>query len=249
MKAADVRAQIQAILGTKPDGVISAGGETMRAFQQLVLAQPGDPWPPVSGAAFAGQYTPALRDQYARLFGALEIRDDWKERIARKLAAIGEHEQRYGKVADLLCQQGSHFGDPAMWLFIGILHAMECDLDFSQHLHNGDPLTARTVQVPAGRPSQGSPPFAWEVSALDALVIKGLQAETDWSVPRMLYHFERFNGWGYRKFHPAVLSPYLWSGSTHYRVGKYARDGAYNPELTSAQAGAACLLHAAGYRA
>lgn len=249
MTAQDARAQIQGVLGTAPDGVIAANGETMKALQQLIVMPPGASWPPVSGAGFAGAYTPALRDEYSRLFGMMQIRDEWKERIATTLGAISHNEQRYGKVADMLCSQGSHFGDPAMWLFIGIIHSLECGLDFSQHLHNGDPLTARTKQVPAGRPATGMPPFTWEESAIDALMIKGLQHEADWSVPRMLWNLERYNGWGHRKFHPQVLTPYLWSGSTHYRVGKYVKDGSYDPEAVSAQVGAACLLHAAGWRA
>jgi len=38
---------------------------------------------------------------------------------------------------------------------------------FKLHLHNGDPLTARTVNVPKGRPKTGQPPFAWGISAKD----------------------------------------------------------------------------------
>jgi len=34
---------------------------------------------------------------------------------------------------------------------------MECGLDFTRHLHNGDPLIARTVRAPAGRLVDGRP--------------------------------------------------------------------------------------------
>jgi lysozyme family protein len=42
---------------------------------------------------------------------------------------------------------------------------MESNLKFQTHLHNCDPLTRRTRQVPAGRRAVGEPPFDWDVSA------------------------------------------------------------------------------------
>ena len=53
------------------------------------------------------------------------------------------------------------------WYVVAVIHNMEASLKFYGHLHYGDPLTAKTVQVPKGRP--GKPPFTWEASALDAL--------------------------------------------------------------------------------
>ena len=59
------------------------------------------------------------------------------------------------------------------WFFIGVVHYMEASSDFTKHLHNGDPLNKRTVQVPANRPL-GIPPFTFEQSAIDALQYQGL---------------------------------------------------------------------------
>jgi hypothetical protein len=115
-------------------------------------------------------------------------------------------------------------------------------LRFTGHLHNGDPLTAQTVQVPAGRPRTGGPPFTWEASAADALASHRLGPQTDWSLPGTLFQLERYNGWGYRRSHPEVLSPYLWSFSEHYRAGKYVADGSFSPTAVSGQCGAAVLL-------
>ena len=86
---------------------------------------------------------------------------------------------------------------------------MESSLNFKRHLHNGDPLTARTVHVPSGRPRQGDPPFTWEQSAADALTLRNLGPRTDWSLSGTLYALEGYNGWGYRRYHPEVFSPYL----------------------------------------
>src|SRR5690606_5399494 len=61
------------------------------------------------------------------------------------------------------------------WYLIAALHSLESSQNFTRHLHNGDPLTARTRQVPAGRPRSGNPPFTWEESAIDALTMEGHQ--------------------------------------------------------------------------
>lgn len=130
----------------------------------------------------------------------------------------------------------------APWAMIGLIHALEAGFDFSRHLHNGDPLSARTRRVPAGRPASGAPPFSWEESAVDALRGHGLHRIADWSLARTLYELERYNGFGYR--HRGAPSPYLWSFSDRYRAGKYVKDGVYDPEAVSRQAGAATVLKA-----
>lgn len=126
------------------------------------------------------------------------------------------------------------------WWFTGVIHSMEADCSFRCHLHNGDPLSARTVHEPKGRPIDGSPPFPWEVSAEDALRCEGLSTWKDWSIPGALYRLEAYNGWGYR--HHGVWTPYLWSGSNHYDAGKYIADGEWDADAVSDQIGAAALL-------
>lgn len=126
------------------------------------------------------------------------------------------------------------------WYFIGILHSLECSGKFNTHLHNGDPLTARTVHVPRGFPKTGLPPFTWEVSAEDALRLKKLHTWTDWSIAAMLFKMEQYNGFGYRRF--GIHSPYLWSFSNHYTRGKFTSDGVFDPSAGSKQIGGAVLL-------
>jgi lysozyme family protein len=128
------------------------------------------------------------------------------------------------------------------WFFIGITHGMEGGFNFSAHLHNGDPLTARTVQVPAGRPRAGAPPFTWRQSAADAMTMKGFHQVTDWSTPHMLYLLERYNGLGYRV--NGLPTPYLWSFSNLYEKGKFVADGQYDPQAVSKQCGAALMMKA-----
>src|SRR5262245_40053613 len=127
------------------------------------------------------------------------------------------------------------------WFLIGPIHARESDMDFATHLHNGDSLKARTYHVPAGRPKRGTPPFQWDASAIDALTMAPheLQKVKAWSVERILYETEKYNGWGYLK---RGNSPYLWSWTSEYHGGKYVRDGVYDPNHWDEQAGCVALL-------
>lgn len=130
------------------------------------------------------------------------------------------------------------------WYVVGAIHNMESDMSFTRHLHNGDPLTARTIHVPAGRPVAGNPPFTWETSAVDALKLRGIDRIVDWSIPHMLLVVEGYNGYGYAR--KGINSPYLWAGSNQYgtapQIGKYVEDGKFDPTAVSNQIGAAVIL-------
>lgn len=177
--------------------------------------------------------TQALRQEYERLFESCMIRLEHQASVDRIVDRLRDQRSRYQSV-------GEQKGIP--WSFVAVIHNMEASGDFSCHLHNGDSLEQRTVQVPAGRPKRGRPPFTWEESAGDALSLKRLGARTDWSVAGTLYQLERYNGWGYRLHHPHVLSPYLWSFSNHYQRGKYVADGTWSDTAVSRQCGGAVLL-------
>lgn len=179
------------------------------------------------------QLTKQLRDEYERLYAEAVIRPERRAEVlvvARKMVGVWS---RYEAVA-------SSLGCPAH--LVALIHAMECGLDFSRHLHNGDPLTARTTHVPAGRPAAGIPPFRWGESAADALAMRHVDAWHDWSIPGLCYTLEGYNGWGYRLHHPEVPSPYLWSFTTVYTAGKYVSDGAWSSTAVSKQPGAMALL-------
>ena len=175
----------------------------------------------------------ALREQYETLFNTCMIRPERAQSVEQLIARMRANRPRHQNVGDAL-------GIP--WYFVAVIHNMESSCNFTRHLHNGDPLTACTVQVPAGRPRTGIPPFTWEESASDALTLKKLSAQTEWSLAGMLYQIERYNGWGYRLYHPHVLSPYLWGFSNHYVSGKYIHDGTWSDSAVSKQCGAAVLL-------
>jgi len=177
--------------------------------------------------------TDTLRREYEGLFHTCVIPAQRKDAVERLVQALHAQKTRYEAVADPM-------GIP--WFFASVIHNMESALRFDRHLHNGDPLTARTVRDPKGHPKTGNPPFPWEESARDAVSLKRLGPRTDWSLAGVLYQLERYNGWGYRRYHPHVLSPYLWSFSNHYTSGKYIRDGVWSDTAVSNQCGAAVLL-------
>ena len=174
-------------------------------------------------------------EQYQQLWDSMELMEVTAAHVLTLAGKIKANKPRYDTVSA---------ATSVPWAFIGVIHNMECDLSFHAHLHNGDPLTARTVHVPAGRPVTGNPPFTWEFSAEDALRYMGYDKITDWSVPSMLLHLEKYNGGGYAK--RGINTPYLWSATNHYglppNIGKYTSDGKFDPNAISNQIGAAALL-------
>lgn len=164
------------------------------------------------------------------MFESLEIRQGWKDAANSAANKILKGKSQYQIVAQ-------EAGIP--WFVVGLIHLLEGNCNFATHLHNGDSLNARTVNVPKGRPKSGKPPFTWNESALDALQYDSMKPPmTD--LETILYRLEKFNGLGYRK--KGINSPYLWSGSQHYTSGKYVSDGVWSSTAVSKQVGAAVVL-------
>ena len=172
-----------------------------------------------------------LSDEYVRFFKGAKIKSARKSIVKKFAAQAISNRARYESV-------GNKLGIP--WWFIAGIHLLESSYNMTTHLHNGDPLSGKTFRVPAGRPKSGSPPFKWETSAVDALKMQGLDGLGDWSLPRALYRWEKYNGFGYRK--KGVPTPYLWSFSSVYDKGKFVADGVFDVNKVSKQCGAAVLL-------
>ena len=175
--------------------------------------------------------TPQMRSDYEAKYSSCTTRPEFKEETERVITQITKARSRYEKVGT-----ATH----VPWQVIAVIHNLECSGDFGCHLHNGDTLRHRTVNVPAGRPAKGKPPFTWEESAVDALTFDGFSAWSDWTVTGTLYKIEGYNGFGYSR--RGLPSPYLWSGSPHYVRGKFVADGRFDPRAISSQLGAAVVL-------
>ncbi|WP_138501010.1 hypothetical protein [Nostoc sp. PA-18-2419] len=179
-----------------------------------------------------------LKPEYQRLWDSCEIKPDKLKNAQNIVAKISANRPRY----EVLEQKIN-----VPWYFVAVIHNMESSLNFGTHLHNGDSLKKRTVHEPTGRPlaapSNGwQVGYTWEESAIDALTIKEFNQVKDWSLPAQLWQLERYNGVGYRKYHPEVLTPYLWSGTNHYNKGKYVADAKWDANAISDQIGIAALL-------
>lgn len=175
----------------------------------------------------------SMKKGYANLWKKVIVRPSWGNCIDEAVSLIRAGRRQYLQVSKVT-------GVP--WELIGVLHHMESGCNFRAHLHNGDSLKNRTRRVPKGRPK--APPangksYTWVESAVDALIIKNLHKIKDWTIERILYEAERFNGWGYLN---KTNSPYLWSGTTLYVRGKYVKDHKYSSTVVSEQVGVVPLL-------
>jgi len=182
---------------------------------------------------------PSSRPHHAKLWVSCKIRSDWKGRISKTTHRINVHKEKYKKAS-------STTGVP--WHVVAALHNMESTGSFKKHLHEGSSLRSRTRWVPKGRPKSGTPPFTWQESAYDALYTLKRMDRYNWSdIGETLYQCEKYNGLGYLKYHKDVNSPYLWSGTNHYKNGKYVSDGKWSQTAVSSQVGVAPILKSLNY--
>ena len=204
------------------------------AAEKLPREAPDEPGQPGAAPTIKAPKFEDVAESYRTLFRTCEIRSDKSSEVrwyTDKLADPSRRE-RYQKIEDEVC---------VPWYFVGIIHGMECGFDFNKHLHNGDPLRYRTVQVPKGRPETWSPPTDWQSSAIDALRYDKFADLTDWDLARTLYRWEAYNGWRSRLLYN-INTPYLWSFSNHYAKGKFVADNVWDANAVSKQCGAAVML-------
>jgi len=176
----------------------------------------------------------SLKNEYERNWASLEIRPARladANAVARK-AINGK--ATYQQIERLT-------GVP--WYFAALCHYRESNFDFDTYLGNGESLHRVTTIVPKGRG-----PFATFVDgAVDAFRIENFVGAQDWSIGRILYRLEAFNGFGYHA--KGCNSPYLYGGSTLYgppeaRAGKFVRDHVFDANHVDSQLGTAVILHA-----
>lgn len=185
------------------------------------------------GVSARGLVYEDVKDEYVELFNSCKVREDRRSQVGwyvNKILDTRSHPQWVAVAKEACCP----------WYFIAIIHGMECSFNFRAHLHNGDSLDSRTVQVPKGLPKEWNPPNDWVSSAIDAVRHDGFLNQTDWSLPRMLFRWERYNGIRSRQY--GINTPYLWSFSNHYTKGKFVRDNVWDPNAVSQQCGAAVML-------
>lgn len=135
------------------------------------------------------------------------------------------------------------------WAVIAVIHEREASQSWSASLAQGDPWAHESIHVP-----RGIGPFtSWEDAAIYSLTNCAPYASrnADWTIGGALTELERYNGLGYAngpydqytKIHyPPQASPYIWSMTDQYKIGKYPSDGHFDPDAVDHQMGCAALL-------
>jgi len=181
----------------------------------------------------------APKTHHEKLWDSVVIKGSQVFRIDKRISQYMENKARYVAIEKM-----RNGGVPSAVIFT--LHGRESTWSFKKHLHEGSPLTSRTKWIPKGRPkappSNGSV-YTFEESAEDVLYkLKDLES-VDWTkCDKALYTIEKYNGLGYLKYHKDVLSPYLWSGTSHYISGKYVADGKFSHTAVDKQLGTCAIL-------
>jgi len=181
-----------------------------------------------------------MRMGYGALWDRAEVKEQFENTLETVCKRIEAHRKDYEAI-EARCK--------VPWFMIAALHSRESDLNFQTHLHNGDPLSNYTYHVPAGRPKVGhGPPFTFAESAADALSMPahGFSNVTRWSVERMLYGEENYNGWGYIRLQEN--SPYVWALTSVQEPGKYVADGVFSRAAWDYQPGCAAIMKTLGER-
>lgn len=164
---------------------------------------------------------------YANLWDRAQVTDGKKGEATAEANRINNYRSRYEPIERVT-------GVP--WYMVGCIHYRESSFDFGTYLGNGDRLDRPTIHVPKDR----GPFSSWEAGAEDALVLDGLSQNKTWTIERILYWLERFNGQGY--FGRDATSPYLWSWTTEYHGGKFTADGVFSRTTWDSQGGCAAIL-------
>jgi len=179
-----------------------------------------------------------LKDDYTKLYDTVTFPNNNYNAEVKLLV----DKQTVPKNYDIYRQVEIKFGTP--WWFVCALHIMECSGNFNTHIHNGDPLSRPTVNVPPNRPSSSwrSPPGTWLESCYDAIRYEKIDLVDNWTLERALFWFEKYNGFRTRLEHNRP-TPYLWSYTNHYTKGKFIADGVWSENTVSKQPGVVIILH------
>lgn len=166
----------------------------------------------------------------------------WTEAKLTRSSEYRGTSQYPGPVPRILAAQNRYERVQAMtgvdWRFVACTHYRESNLNFNTQLGQGDPLHSVSTHAPEGR----GPFNSFEDGAYDALVNCGPYAARikDWSLPGMLTVLEMYNGLKYA--YAGVPSPYIWSGTDQYTIGKVMRDHGPIEQVVDKQLGVAGII-------
>ena len=171
---------------------------------------------------------------YEKSFWSMTLRPEKVPAIDTAIAKLVTNRAKFESV-------GSAVHSP--WYVVATIWLRETGGNFNVHLHNGDPLTARTTHVPAGRPLIWPTPAGqdpWAYSAIDALQFFNMGNLDEVPLGQLLAKLEQYNGFGYRVHQ--IPSPYLWNFTNVYEKGEFGADGRFDPQKVSQLVGTAAIL-------
>ncbi len=178
-----------------------------------------------------------LKPRYEELFASCQIRSSWLPSIQSIAEKIGTLRSQYAPI---------EAQTTVPWWFVGIIHYREASFR-EAHLHNGDPLTGRTIRSPQGRPvalPANGITYTFVESAVDALCMMKYDKAKDRSIAAWLWRFEMWDGFDYAS--KGLNSEYLWNGTNHFgsgsNQGKFIAEGQFDPFAKSDQVGAAAIV-------
>ena len=170
--------------------------------------------------------------RYAGYWDTMTVNSDRSQIFATQAQFAIAHKDIYSNLE-------SKTGVP--WAMLAVIHRRESDANFNTYLGNGDPLSRRTVNVPAGRgPFLG--PNAFVAGGVDAIKVEGWSMIRDWRLEKQLYYCLLFNGVGSEAFNPPHPSSYVWGGTNIQQPGKWIRDHVWSSTVMDVQPGCAPLL-------
>jgi lysozyme family protein len=128
------------------------------------------------------------------------------------------------------------------WWAIALIHERECLLgtkNLGCNIGQGRPFNVRSNIVPYNGPFN-----SFEDAAVDSLVNQAPHAalNTNWSGGGTMTVMERYNGLKYAR--AGRPSPYCWSGTDQYKIGKVIRDHGPIEPVVDPQLGCAIMLSA-----
>ena len=163
-----------------------------------------------------------------KLWDAASVKSSREHEVAYVVQKLAGNKKRYQNIE-------AKTGVP--WYLIAMLHERESSARFDRQLAQGDPLNRRSTNEPISGPFN-----TFEDSAVWALHHDGLDKVKDWTLEKVLYYAELWNGWGYAMYHPTVPSPYIWGATTVQKPGKYVADGKFSSTAMDTQLGIAAML-------
>jgi lysozyme family protein len=167
-----------------------------------------------------------LRKDYEVKWAACEIPSDKLKTVQKSVEQILKNKEFYSE---------AEYQTGCPWYFIGSIHSKECSCKMDSQIFNGEKWAKKTTLVPKGL----GPWKSWIDSTIAALY--GFK-NINWTIERVLFELERWNGFGYRMKHPEVNSPYLWSHTNLYQKGGYSSDGVFDQNWISKNPGAASII-------